>query len=257
MHTRHEFALFTSYKVREKVSGLKVWDGNCLLLKYVLSVLFYAFSTIERMVMLIIMFLMTALSLLLAADSAGETCTTLSSSLIEEASAEFQRIPQNSSLPFPLILTPASNADSSLTTAALFEWMRSYSSELDGKLEAHQAILFRGFNLSSAMDFEAFVEASGYGEMEYKGGAAVRKVVSSRVLTSNESPSTEVIPFHHELAQTASPPTHVFFFSLLPALSGGETPILSSLELFDRLERELPSFTEALEREGVQYIRTM
>ena len=59
--------------------------------------------------------------------------------------------------------------------------------------------------------------------MEYVGGAAVRKLVVGRetgdaelndmqILTTNESPPSEPIPFHHELAQTPDAPDHICFY---------------------------------------------
>ena len=58
--------------------------------------------------------------------------------------------------------------------------------------------------------------------MEYVGGAAVRKLVIGRetdtelndmqILTTNESPPSEPIPFHHELAQTPDAPDHICFY---------------------------------------------
>lgn len=58
--------------------------------------------------------------------------------------------------------------------------------------------------------------------MPYVGGAAVRTPVTPRVFTSNESPPSEKIPFHHEMSQVPNPPTHLFFYCETPAVSGGE-----------------------------------
>jgi Taurine catabolism dioxygenase TauD, TfdA family len=59
------------------------------------------------------------------------------------------------------------------------------------------------------------------------------------------------------MAQTPDPPTHVFFYSDVVAATGGQTPILSSTELYSRLSKELPHFIEAIETLGVKYVRTM
>lgn len=59
------------------------------------------------------------------------------------------------------------------------------------------------------------------------------------------------------MAQTPDPPTHVIFYSAVVALTGGQTPILSSTELYTRLSAELPAFVSSLETLGVKYIRTM
>ena len=92
---------------------------------------------------------------------------------------------------------------------------------------------------------------------EYVGGAAVRTVLTKAVVTANESPSSEVIPFHHEMAQVPDPPTHLFFFCDTPPAVGGETPILVSCEVVERLEEKHPEELKKLENYGVKYIRIM
>jgi hypothetical protein len=37
--------------------------------------------------------------------------------------------------------------------------------------------------------------------MPFTGGAAVRTQITDKVFTANESPSSEKIPFHHEMSQ--------------------------------------------------------
>ena len=61
--------------------------------------------------------------------------------------------------------------------------------------------MFRGFGLVSAEDLHDVIEATCLQGMEYVGGAAVRTQLTPRVFTANESPSTENIPFHHEMAR--------------------------------------------------------
>lgn len=51
--------------------------------------------------------------------------------------------------------------------------------------------------------FNQFVEAFGFENFPYVGGAAVRRQLAPRVFTTNESPPSEKIPFHHEMAQGA------------------------------------------------------
>lgn len=65
--------------------------------------------------------------------------------------------------------------------------------------------------------------------MDYIGGAAVRTQITSRVFTANESPASEKIPFHHEMAQVPLPPTHLFFYCEIPPAIGGEVIILKKI----------------------------
>lgn len=82
--------------------------------------------------------------------------------------------------------------------------------------------MFRGLPLPTYNHFDEILVALAYESMEYVGGAAVRTQLTPRIFTSNESPPSEKIPFHHEMAQVPSPPTHLFFYCEVPPTSGGE-----------------------------------
>jgi hypothetical protein len=173
-------------------------------------------------------------------------------SFIKEVHIPEQRI-LNNNKHFPLVLEPTISG----STESFIQWIIHHRDLIDKKLLEHQVILFRNFRIPHAQAFNDMVEATGLEAMDYLGGAAVRKVITSRVLTANESPATEVIPFHHEMAQTPHPPTHVFFYSQVVAETNGQTPILSSTELYSRLAQEIPEFIAAIEQQGVKYVRVM
>jgi alpha-ketoglutarate-dependent taurine dioxygenase len=153
---------------------------------------------------------------------------------------------------FPLTLT------SSLRKESFCNELNSDSNrlKLDNLLRTHKAILFRDIQeLTTAEDFHDVILATGYQGMDYIGGAAVRTKLTDRVFTANESPSSEVIPFHHEMAQTPNPPTHLFFFCERPATTGGETPILISNMVYQQMVEKHPLFMSKLEQLGVKYVR--
>jgi len=160
---------------------------------------------------------------------------------------------------FPLVLEAnhqAPGCSGTCTVDNLNDWISNSAPIIDNLLLRHGAILFRGFPLNSADDFNSFVTASGYDEFPYVGGAAVRRVLAPRVFTTNESPPDFPIPYHHELAQSPKFPYHLFFHCETPAEQGGETPILWSFELHERLKEKIPHFVEKLDQ-GVHYIRVM
>lgn len=72
---------------------------------------------------------------------------------------------------------------------------------LESLLHASGVVLLRGFPVEDASGFNRVVEAFGYDELPYVGGAAPRSNVVGRVFTANESPPDQKIPFHHEMAQ--------------------------------------------------------
>ena len=160
---------------------------------------------------------------------------------------------------FPLVLAPApGQRDGAVNTRALERWIAGNRPFLAESLLRHGAILFRGFGLSSPQDFCTTVEATGMGNIPYIGGAAVRhNIVKDRVYTTNESPPQEPIPFHHEMAQTPNPPTHIFFFCDVEPPKGGETPIILSHRVYDNMRKNFPEFTKKVEKIGVKYRRVM
>ena len=57
------------------------------------------------------------------------------------------------------------------------QWAKDNGAEVDKQLIEHGAVLFRGFPLSTAKDFDAFVKCFPYQNFHYEGGAAVRTQV--------------------------------------------------------------------------------
>lgn len=106
------------------------------------------------------------------------------------------------------------------------------------------------FTLPNSNTASAFAPASlDLEEQPYIGGNAVRTVVADRVFTSNESPPTERIPFHHEMAQVPRYPTRVMFYCQVPSREGGETPIVRSDEVCEILRGEFPDLYERFKEE--------
>mmetsp|Transcript_26423 Transcript_26423/g.59297 ORF Transcript_26423/g.59297 Transcript_26423/m.59297 type:complete len:336 (-) Transcript_26423:403-1410(-) len=154
---------------------------------------------------------------------------------------------------FPLTLDYSDHSLEEICT-----WVAANKEKLDDLLRDHRGILLRcGSQADSYQAFHDIVDSTGLETMEYIGGAAVRTQLTPRVFTANESPASEQIPFHHELAQTPEPPTHVLFFCEVPPTSDGETPILVSSEVYDRMNTLHPQFMSAIEARGLKYVRVM
>lgn len=106
----------------------------------------------------------------------------------------------NNSSPFPSVLSP--NPATTATVSRLAEKVRTQKPFLDSLLLKAGSVLFRGFDdVKTAKEFNDVVEAFGYEELPYVGGAAPRTNIVGRVFTANESPPDQKIPFHHEMAQ--------------------------------------------------------
>ncbi|KAK1422495.1 hypothetical protein QVD17_25645 [Tagetes erecta] len=128
---------------------------------------------------------------------------------------------------------------------------------LESILEKSGVILFRGFPVTSPDDFNDVVEAFGFPEFFYVGGRAPRSKVVGRVYTANESPLDQLIPFHHEMAYMPDFPAKLFFFCDEEPGTGGETPIVLSHIVYEKMKEKHPEFVAQIEEHGLTYKKVM
>eukprot|EP00250_Pteridium_aquilinum_P001421 c11617_g1_i1 orf=231-1253(-) len=163
--------------------------------------------------------------------------------------------------PFPLLLSPNPNSGANPNPISSVEGLALTLSQnrewLEAELLQHGALLLRGFPLTTAHHFNAVVEACGRPELPYVGGAAPRTNVFGRVFTSNESPPDQKIPFHHEMAQVPEYPAIVYFFCEVKPAEGGDTPIVLSHLVYERMQAAFPDFVDKLEKHGLLYVRIL
>lgn len=159
-------------------------------------------------------------------------------------------------VPFPLALECDETAASLERTA---DWIRTNRDELLQKCSQSGALLFRGFPLQTAEDFDQFIAAFDLPNFPYAESLsnAVRLNRTERVFTANEAPPTINIYLHHEMAQTPIYPSRLFFFCEQPAESGGATPLCRSDVLWQRLTEETPKFAHDCESKGLRYSNVM
>jgi hypothetical protein len=102
---------------------------------------------------------------------------------------------------FPLCVTHNNENDGNEDKiGTVLQAIHTQHAQLDDLLRRHKCILFRDCGLHTAQDLHEFIVSTGVRGMDYVGGAAVRTQITDRVFTANESPSSENIPFHHEMA---------------------------------------------------------
>lgn len=138
-------------------------------------------------------------------------------------------------------------------------WVTVNRRHLVEQAATHGAVLFRGFPLATAEDFDDFVAAFGLPNFPYYESLsnAVRVNRTPRVFTANEAPPTVTIFLHHEMAQTPVFPSRLFFFCEQPAETGGATPICRSDVLWERLRQRCPAFAVDCEAKGLRYSHVM
>ncbi len=143
----------------------------------------------------------------------------------------------------PLVMEPSMN------NLDLAEWAATSRALIESKLLEHGAILFRGFNLHTVADFERVAMAlcptlyGEYGDLPREG---------ERVYGSTPYPADQSILFHSESSHLPQWPMRQFFFSMIAAERGGETPLLDNREIYQKLDPKLRSrFAE----KGLIYVR--
>jgi len=146
----------------------------------------------------------------------------------------------------PLVIQ-AEASDTSLT-----DWINSNRDQLSARLRKHGGILFRGFAIQSAEDFEQVIVTLSGRLLDYTYRSTPRSIVSGKIYTSTEYPPHQTIPLHNENSYTRDWPMKIWFFSRLCATTGGETPIADSRRVYQRIPREV---RDRFDRKGVMYVR--
>uniref|UniRef100_A0A7N0ULA9 TauD/TfdA-like domain-containing protein n=1 Tax=Kalanchoe fedtschenkoi TaxID=63787 RepID=A0A7N0ULA9_KALFE len=150
----------------------------------------------------------------------------------------------------PLVLRPI-KADSSDLESLLLA-IRNNKDWFDQVIAKHSAVLLRGFELKSAVDFNDVVEACGWEDIRYVGPAP-RTHVHKRVFTANEGPLSEFIYYHHEMVLMNEFPKKVVLYCEVPPPEGGETPFVPSFRVAERMMEEFPEEVAELEEKGLRY----
>jgi alpha-ketoglutarate-dependent taurine dioxygenase len=145
----------------------------------------------------------------------------------------------------PIMLTPAvDNVD-------LASWCASHQDQLNQYFDRYGAVLFRGFGLQDASDFEA-VAASIAADLFAEYGDLPPEAASERIYGSTPYPPDKMILFHNESSHLASWPLRQFFFCITPAPDRGETPLLDCREVYNALD---PDLRDEFATKGLMYVR--
>ena len=136
----------------------------------------------------------------------------------------------------------------------LAEWARAASASIHGHLHRHGAVLFRGFELRDASDFERTVRAlSATGElMDYVENTSPRTTVQGNVKTSTDHPAAQEIVLHNEHSFSNVFPSKLFLHCRRAPDRGGETPLADCRRILARLS---PSIRERFAAAGYMYVR--
>jgi hypothetical protein len=149
--------------------------------------------------------------------------------------------------------------ESTADSAACFAWIGDQRATLLAEASRHGVVLFRGFPVTTAAEFDSFVAAFNLPNFPYEESLsnAVRINRTPRVFTANEAPPSVTIYLHHEMAQTPIYPSRLFFWCEQPAETGGATPVCRSDILWSRLAHDEPEFANDCRAKGLKYSNVM
>jgi len=119
---------------------------------------------------------------------------------------------------FPFVFAPTDK--DSMTFEKAKKWISDNKEGLENRLTKHGAVLFRGFPINTAEEFNDFISAFEYSYGAFIGGGGPRIVIVGPVMTSTETPPHITIPFHHEMAYLSKYPSKLFFWCDVPAKEG-------------------------------------
>jgi hypothetical protein len=152
----------------------------------------------------------------------------------------------------PLVVSPATDTGSRTTIDGLAGWYAANMEMLEQKLLVHGGILFRGFPINGAEDFQKFVDNLDGRPMDYVGGTVPRSHIYQNVFNSTELHRLFKIKLHNELAYQPLYPDKICFFCNLPSEKGGQTIIADCRKIYQALPAEL---VDEFDKRGVRYVR--
>ncbi|HEU5377682.1 MAG TPA: TauD/TfdA family dioxygenase [Ktedonobacteraceae bacterium] len=130
---------------------------------------------------------------------------------------------------YPLIIQP------NLDGINLIDWVRDNKLSLLQRLSLSGALLFRGFSLSTTDEFERFNSAISDEVIHYHESSSPRTQIDKHVYTSTDYPADKSIFLHNELSYSLTFPQKITFLCTTPALTGGETPLASTRNIYNSI----------------------
>jgi alpha-ketoglutarate-dependent taurine dioxygenase len=130
----------------------------------------------------------------------------------------------------PAVIRPAKDS------VNLASWAVSNRESISHLLDVHGALLFRGFPLSEAAQFEAFFGSCTTGALPYKERSSPRHQVQGNVYTSTDYPQNYEIFVHNEQSYNKVFSSKIAFFCQTVAVEGGETPLADTRKVYARID---------------------
>jgi len=150
------------------------------------------------------------------------------------------------------VISPGSD-NSSTAVSSIESWIQANHDKVVHHLASSGALLFRGFDVTSAQDFERVGLAVNPALATRYPGGAPRTKLAPHVWTASETPGHMPISSHCELSYIPNiRPTQILFCGLDVADEGGETPIANMHDVWQSLPKDLQDRIASTEFEVVR-----
>lgn len=151
----------------------------------------------------------------------------------------------------PLVIEPVKEKSFAVLKGLLNESSDWFNQQLD----TYGAILFRGFEVEDAEQFQKVLELLNVQlESVYHFGSAHRVRITDKIFTSSEAPPDRIIAPHNELNMVPMRPSVLAFFCQIQPDIYGETPIINTEKLFDNLSPSLQYKIANFPQRFVRYV---
>jgi len=107
----------------------------------------------------------------------------------------------------------------------LVEYLQRERTTTRRRLNAHGAVLFRGFRMAGVDGLDGAVRALSGAPLPYSERSSPRRVIKGQIYTSTEYPASEEIFLHNENSYQATWPLVLYFYCIQPAQTHGATPL--------------------------------
>ncbi len=150
----------------------------------------------------------------------------------------------------PRIYSPGDT--NALEPGFLSAWVSKNKNSLEADLLEYGAILFRGFSIDSAQEFEDVALSLDKNLKTDYLGTSPRNKVTKFVHTASELPPHYPIMQHAEMSFLDKPPRKLMFYCAVPTQAQGETPLTDLRKVYEDLD---PALLKKFETKGVKYLR--
>jgi hypothetical protein len=132
------------------------------------------------------------------------------------------------------------------------KWFTDNKFLIEQYILKYGGILFRNFGFNSVSEFNKIVQILTPNLLDYQYRSTPRTRLGGKIFTATEYPADKKIPLHNENSYTNSWPEKIFFFSVLTASEGGQTPVADSRKIYSLINS---SIRDKFEQRGVLYVR--